>query len=95
VPQSRVQLDLHTDDDGAAWVEVRDRGPGLCEDIRARLFQPGATTKERGTGLGLALARGLARQHGGDLSLDNRADGGCLATLMLPGNKESTSREVA
>jgi signal transduction histidine kinase len=92
---SNVEIDLHKNDDGAVRVEIRDRGPGLSEDIRACLFQPGATTKERGTGLGLALARGLARQHGGDLSLDNRADGGCLATLMLPGNKESTSREVA
>jgi two-component system, NtrC family, sensor histidine kinase HydH len=92
---SNVEIDLHKNDDGAVRIEIRDRGPGLSEDIRARLFQPGATTKERGTGLGLALARGLARQHGGDLSLDNRADGGCLATLMLPENKKSTSREVA
>jgi signal transduction histidine kinase len=94
-PDSKVEIDLHKDDDGAARVEIRDRGPGLSEEIRARLFQPGATTKERGTGLGLALARGLARQHGGELSLDSRADGGCVATLRLPGKQESTAREVA
>jgi signal transduction histidine kinase len=63
--------------------------------VRARLFEPGATTKERGTGLGLALARGLARQHGGDLHLENRPAGGCVATLVLPGKKETITREVA
>jgi signal transduction histidine kinase len=94
-PSSKVEFVLHTAQDGAAHVEIRDHGPGLSEDIRARLFQPGATTKERGTGLGLALARGLARQHGGELSLDNWADGGCVATLRLPGKKEARPREVA
>ena len=67
-----------------ARIEMRDDGPGLANEVKARLFQAGTTTKERGTGLGLALARGLARQHGGDLLLENRPEGGCLATLILP-----------
>jgi len=67
-----------------ARVEVSDRGPGVAPEARARLFEPGSTTKERGTGLGLALARGLARQHHGELTLEDRTGGGCTAVLTLP-----------
>ena len=71
-------------EDGRARIDMRDDGPGLSAEVKAHLFQAGTTSKERGTGLGLALARGLARQHGGDLRLENRPEGGCLATLILP-----------
>jgi two-component system, NtrC family, sensor histidine kinase HydH len=67
-----------------ACVEMRDDGPGLSDEVKAHLFHAGTTSKERGSGLGLALARGLARQHGGDLRLENRPEGGCVATLILP-----------
>ena len=93
---SKIEIDLGGTDDGGVRVQVQDQGPGVSEEVRARLFEPGATTKERGTGLGLALARGLARQHGGDLRLENRPTGGCVATLVLPGRKETIiTREVA
>jgi len=82
---AEVELVLTAEPGGGARLEVSDRGAGIPEEVRARLFQPGTTTKERGTGLGLALARGLARQHGGELLLENREGGGCTATLRLPG----------
>jgi signal transduction histidine kinase len=79
-----VAIKLIGQADGWARIELRDDGAGLSDEVKAHLFQAGTTSKERGTGLGLALARGLARQHGGDLQLENRREGGCLATLILP-----------
>ncbi len=70
--------------DGEAVIEVRDRGPGLAADARASLFRPFFTTKERGTGLGLALAKKVADAHGGTLALEDREGGGTVARLAVP-----------
>jgi len=69
---------------GEATLEVLDRGPGLTPDARASLFRPFFTTKERGTGLGLALAKKVADAHGGQLELADREGGGTVATLKVP-----------
>jgi len=70
--------------DGEAVIEVRDRGPGLGPDARASLFRPFFTTKEKGTGLGLALAKKVADANGGTLVLEDREGGGTVARLAVP-----------
>lgn len=78
--------------DGAAAVEIRieDRGPGIPEAERERVFEPYVrleTSRARhtgGTGLGLAIARAVARAHGGDVRLEARPGGGTAAVLTIP-----------
>lgn len=79
-------------EDGAERIAIRvlDEGPGIPEEELEKAFEPffrGETSRSRetgGTGLGLGIARNIARAHGGDLSLRNRPEGGLEATLTLP-----------
>jgi signal transduction histidine kinase len=70
--------------DGTAEVAVEDSGPGIPSELRSRLFEPFFTTKPRGTGLGLAVSRAIARAHGGDLAADAAPAGGARFALRLP-----------
>ena len=69
---------------GVVEVAVRDSGPGVAPEQRARLFEPFFTTKVNGTGLGLAVSRAIARAHGGDIEVSNGASGGAVFTVRLP-----------
>jgi two-component system nitrogen regulation sensor histidine kinase NtrY len=64
---------------------VTDDGIGLPQEDRARLTEPYVTHKPKGTGLGLAIVKKIMEDHGGRLTLDDRADGpGAVAVLVLP-----------
>jgi signal transduction histidine kinase len=75
---------------GAARIRIRDNGPGIDPAELARVFEPfyrieGSRSRESGgTGLGLTIARNIAEQHGGSITLANHPEGGLEATLMLP-----------
>jgi PAS domain S-box-containing protein len=68
------------------WVElsVADNGPGLPADFGERWFEPYTTSKTRGTGLGLAVVKKIAEEHGGSVRAENRAGAGAVFTLRLP-----------
>jgi len=73
--------------EAAVWLRVQDNGAGIAPDSRSRLFEPFFTTKAEGagTGLGLAVSRSLARDHGGDVVLEPTAAGsGASFLLTLP-----------
>jgi len=67
---------------------VTDEGPGIPPEIAQRIFEEGFTTKNGPlhAGMGLPLARYLAAEMGGTVSVDNPPTGGCEAVLRIPGN---------
>lgn len=64
-------------------IAIRDRGPGISPEMRRRLFQPFATDRPGGVGMGLALAHRIVALHGGTLTLEPRADGGTTARVSF------------
>jgi len=75
---------------GQALVEIDDDGPGIAAESLEAVFEPFARLEasrnraQGGSGLGLALARAIVRDQGGELRLENRAVGGLRATISLP-----------
>ncbi len=65
-------------------VRVADDGPGLPEQLRGRLFQPFASSRPQGAGLGLAIARDLMRAQGGEIALADTGPHGTTFRLVLP-----------
>ncbi len=64
-------------------IEVRDDGPGISVEQAEKVFDAFYTTREKGTGLGLALCRRIAEAHGGDLELLNPGEPGALFRVTL------------
>jgi signal transduction histidine kinase len=72
-----------------AELRVSDRGPGVPEDLRERIFEPfyrlpGASERAGGVGLGLALVRSIARRHHGSVHCEANPGGGACFVLRLP-----------
>ncbi|MBU2501495.1 PAS domain S-box protein [bacterium] len=83
--QGRITLLLRRCDDGESCeLEVTDNGPGIEEDIREQLFAPFKTTKEKGTGLGLAMVARIAASHGGRVVAGDAPGGGARFTVLWP-----------
>jgi signal transduction histidine kinase len=79
-------------------IDVADRGGGIPEDIRARVFDPFFSTKGEGTGLGLAITRQIVHAHGGSVTCDPREGGGTrfrIALLVAPTRASSPRARVA
>lgn len=68
----------------AIQVKICDRGEGLSEVDRGKLFEPFYTTRAKGTGLGLAICQQIVEQHGGRVKLEARQGSGACATVILP-----------
>jgi len=86
---SPVEVAVRRTDASRAEVRVCDRGPGVPPAERERIFEPfyrmpGASEAAGGVGLGLALARQIARRHAGDVVCEERAGGGSCFVAVLP-----------
>jgi two-component system NtrC family sensor kinase len=85
--QDRGALSITTGLDGDSYsMAVADRGPGIPDELRARVLEPFFTTKPvgQGTGLGLSITYSIVRKHGGTLELRSRDGGGTIAEIRLP-----------
>jgi two-component system, NtrC family, sensor histidine kinase HydH len=82
-PATEVEARVYGDDRRLVF-EVRDHGPGVPPEDRARIFEPFHTTRTRGTGLGLAVAQRIVEQHGGTLEALDAPGGGTCFRITLP-----------
>jgi len=69
---------------GSIEVAVADSGPGVPVELRERVFEPFFTTRARGVGLGLAVARQIVEAHGGKIEIGDAPAGGALFRIRLP-----------
>jgi nitrogen fixation/metabolism regulation signal transduction histidine kinase len=84
-PADSIELAVEMALDGAATVTVSDRGSGMTDDVLKSSLVPFFSTKERGTGLGLALCKEIVEAHRGKLRVARRDGGGIEVSCWLPG----------
>jgi signal transduction histidine kinase len=92
-----IHISLARTTDGRVRVQISDNGPGMRSEVRARIFEPFFTTKGigSGTGLGLASAYGIMRDHGGTIVCESEPGRGTSFTIELPAAPESALAEPA
>jgi len=78
-----VRLDFAAAPGGRVRIEVSDNGPGVPESLRQDVFLPFFTTKAKGTGVGLSLARQIVLAHQGSIALDQAEAGGALFRILI------------
>jgi len=80
----RVQIRTRAIPERHIEIDVCDNGPGVASALAPRLFEPFFSTKEHGTGLGLAMSRTIAEAHGGTLSYRANTPRGACFVMRLP-----------
>jgi signal transduction histidine kinase len=70
--------------DGYAGFEVRDDGPAMTDEVRARVFEPFFTRREGGTGLGLTFVQRVVQEHHGRVSVESEMGRGTVFRVNLP-----------
>lgn len=80
---NHIDIDIHWDTQNLYWI-ITDEGPGIHEDIQARLGKSFVSTKNKGMGIGLLLTQATINRYGGEVRLYNRAVRGAITELVLP-----------
>jgi two-component system nitrogen regulation sensor histidine kinase GlnL len=82
VPGSRARVSLPLE------ISIEDNGSGIPADLRPHLFDPFVTTKQNGTGLGLALVAKIVGDHGGIIECESNPRGGSIFRALMPMSDE-------
>jgi two-component system, NtrC family, sensor kinase len=80
----RIRVEVSALDAGWLRLSVADSGPGISAENLGKIFDPFFSTKDKGTGLGLALVQQIVSEHGGRIEVDLPPDGGTVFSLVLP-----------
>jgi two-component system sensor kinase FixL len=81
--RGQIRVDVQSID-RTCRIQFRDHGPGMAEDVRARIFTPFFTTKSRGTGLGMPTVKRLIEAHHGSVTVECPPGGGTNVIVDLP-----------
>jgi signal transduction histidine kinase len=79
-----VWVHLSRSSNGLVMIQIEDSGAGLGDSDPEQFFEPFVTTKMQGSGLGLAVSKQIIEGLGGELKLENRAEGGARSIVLLP-----------
>jgi two-component system, LuxR family, sensor kinase FixL len=83
-PARRIHLETGVDENDAAFVSIRDSGPGIAEENLDRVFDRFFTTKQGGMGIGLAICQSIITAHAGRIAVSNRPEGGAQFRVSIP-----------
>ena len=89
IKQQPSRIEIRTSMIGDDWVAIHiaDNGPGICQEVQAKLFEPFFTTKPagKGTGLGLSISHQIVvEKHGGNINCQSTPGNGTAFTVKIP-----------
>ena len=82
-PTPRIHLRSVLNKAGQVLIEVEDNGPGIMEEVQQKIFIPFYSTRNQGTGIGLALCREIMRLHGGSIGVRSEPEVNTVFTLRF------------
>ena len=81
---SETNLSRQVDLAPFAWVRIEDNGQGISDEVLSKIFYPFFTTKEKGSGIGLAIAQKIVDSHHGSIDVESEIGRGTVFTIKLP-----------
>jgi two-component system sensor histidine kinase FlrB len=88
-------IDVRQSGDATLQLRISDNGPGIDKEVQDKIFNPFYTTRQEGTGLGLAVVAAVVRAHEGDIAVESEPDEGTSFILTLPVIDQDTQSVIS